>query len=165
MTARDGLVQDSGNNSVQTTPFVFHDGVGGWRGLPHQQAQGTSTVAIPSKKMADFEAADHSYQTEIRKTFIFPSDSSVITFLNEHRTLPEILLEAAQHLRTSFGADAIFNLRTPIDESGERTLYAVVMWPGTVEAVRAALASFDDIWWLANSRRTSGHLTFTYELV
>ena len=101
---------------------------------------------------------------EVRKHFVLPNDSSVATFMAEHRSLPQILLEAVTPLRTCFGTGTIFNLRAPIDESGSRTLYAVAMWPGKVRDARNALAKFDD-WWIAQSRQASGYLTFTYELV
>ncbi len=152
------------DNSVQTTPRVFHDDGFDRRGRPQRSAQGASPFAIPGRKRG-FEAEHDSALEELRRKFILPPDPSVVTFLNDHRTLPQILLEAADHLRAYFGADTIFNLRAPIDESGARTLYAVVMWPGTVSAVREALARFDDEWWIAHSRQASGYLTFTYELV
>ncbi|HME08151.1 MAG TPA: hypothetical protein VKG25_13940 [Bryobacteraceae bacterium] len=163
MNAQDQR-QESGNNSIQTTPKVFHDEVFGWSGLPQRPAQGASLFPIP-ERMRGFQAEHNSALKELRRKFILPPDPSVVTFLTEHRTLPQILLEAADHLRAYFGADTIFNLRAPIDESGSRTLYAVVMWPGTVSAVKAALARFDDEWWIAHSRQASGYLTFTYELV
>lgn len=116
-------------------------------------------------QMTAFEAQHEAVVNELRRTFVMPDESSVVTFLSEHRTIPQILSEAATHLRACFGTGAVFNLRVPIDESGSRTLYAVVMWPGKLRDVREALAKFDDRWWIAHSRQTSGYLTFTYELM
>jgi hypothetical protein len=117
------------------------------------------------KQMAEFAAEHAAALNEVRRYFVLPADSSVSTFLSGHRTIPQMLLEAAAHLRACFGAGAVFNLRAPIDESGSQTLYVVAMWPGNVRDVRRALATFDDAWWIAHSRRASGYLAFTYELV
>ncbi len=100
----------------------------------------------------------------IRKIFTMPDDPSVTTYLHEHRAIPQILLEAAPHLREHFG-NAVFTLRAPIDDSGSQTLYAVVMWHGPVDDVGDALDRFDEVWWIHNARRASSYLTFTYELV
>jgi hypothetical protein len=102
---------------------------------------------------------------EVRRHFVLPSDASVVTFLNEHRTIAQMLVESAPHLRDAFGAETTFTLRAPIDEAGSRTLYAVAMWPGEVRDVRSALARFDETWWIAHSRQAEGFLAFTYELV
>jgi hypothetical protein len=101
----------------------------------------------------------------VQKHFILPNDPSVATFLAEHGSLPQVLLEAVNPLRACFGKSTVFGLRAPIDESGSRTLYAVAMWPGKVRDARNALAKFDDDWWIAQSRQAAGYLTFTYELV
>jgi hypothetical protein len=102
---------------------------------------------------------------EVRKSYVLPADASVANFLTEHRAIPEILLAASQPLRACFGAETVFNLRAPIDESGSRTLYVVAMWPGKLQDVRNALAKFDDDWWMPRARQVAGCLTFTYELV
>lgn len=102
---------------------------------------------------------------ELRTHFGIPEESSVTTFLLEHPALSPILLDAVVPLRECFGADCIFNLRAPLDESGSQTLYAVAMWPGSTQAVRKALAEFDEGWWISHSQSASGYLTFTYELV
>jgi hypothetical protein len=102
---------------------------------------------------------------KVRKHYVLPSDSSVVRFLSEHQTLPPLLLEAVPHLRSCFGAQAVFSLRAPIDDSGSQALYAVAIWPGSVRSVREALEHFDETWWIQNSQTASVHLTFTYELV
>ena len=100
----------------------------------------------------------------IRELFVMSADLPE-GFLFAHRAIPRLLLEGASHLRACFGSETVFTLRAPIDDSGSRTLYAVVMWPGSVREVRMALEHFDETWWIANSRQSSGYLTFTYELV
>jgi hypothetical protein len=114
-----------------------------------------SVFAEPEPKAAIDEVARH-YRT--------PKDTSVATFLQEHRTIPDLLLQAAPNLKKYFG-DAALTLRAPVDEDGSQTVYAVVLWPGDVTEVRHALDQFDDNWWLANSGPDAGSLSFTYELV
>jgi hypothetical protein len=101
---------------------------------------------------------------EVRKRYVLPADSSVESFLTEHRALTRILLDARPRLEQYFGAETTFSLKAPIDWEGEQTLYAVVLWPGEAREVRNALAKFDDEW-LARSTFSSIDLTFTYELV
>jgi hypothetical protein len=117
------------------------------------------------KQMAAFEAPHGAALTELRKQYVLPIDSSVASFLREHRTIPQLLVLAAPQLKSHFGAATVLVLRAPIDESGARTLYAVAMWPGRVRDAKIALDKFDDDWWIANSRQASGNLYFTYELV
>jgi hypothetical protein len=117
------------------------------------------------RQMAAFEADHEAALTEVRKQYVLPVDSSVVKFLREHRTIPQLLVLAAPQLKLHFGAATVFTLRAPIDESGSRTLYAVAMWPGSVGDAKAALDKFDDTWWIANSREALGNLYFTYELV
>lgn len=100
----------------------------------------------------------------IRELFVISPDLPT-ELLFAHRAIPRLLLEGATHLRACFGSGTVFTLRAPIDDSGSRTLYVVVMWPGSVREVRMALDRFDETWWIANSDQSSGYLTFTYELV
>ena len=120
--------------------------------------------ASPEKQMLEL-AEQNSALNDLQRSFVLPTDSSVSRFLSEHRTISQILLESVAHLKTCFSVDSLFHLRAPIDESGSQTLYAVIKWPGTLEDVRRALDRFDDTWWLAHSRQSSGYLCFTYELV
>jgi hypothetical protein len=163
MNAR-GELQTSGNSSVQTTPFVFYYDVLDRLGLANRPPQRTIFVDL-ERQMRDFQAEHDSALQDVRRNYVLPPDTSVVTFLSEHRTLPQILLEAAAHLRDSFGAGIVFKLRAPIDESGSSILYAVAMCPGPVADVRAALDRFDEDWWIAHSPQAGGRLSFTYELL
>lgn len=117
------------------------------------------------KQTAKFAARHEAVLSDVRKHYVLPVDTSVRDFLTEHRTIPQILLEAAPQLKAYFGVDAVFNLRAPVDEAGSRTLYAVAMWPGQLRDVRDALARFDSDWWMVRAGHAAGYLTFTYELV
>jgi hypothetical protein len=117
------------------------------------------------QQMAQFEANHEAAITDLQKSYVFVNEPAVRDFFISHRTAPQILLEAAPHLRRYFANGTIFNLRATVDEYGAQTLYAVALWAGPVQDARAALDLFDDNWWIANSRQVAGDLTFTYELV
>ena len=102
---------------------------------------------------------------KVRESYILDPEPLVRDLLNEHRAVPHILLEAAHYLKASFGDNAVLVLRTSIPETGPRTLYAVVMWTGSISHVRQALDDFDNQWWLSRAALANGHLFFTYELV
>jgi hypothetical protein len=116
-------------------------------------------------QMAQFQAQSDAVLAEVRKNFILPRDTSVVAFLNEHKSLPEILVDALPQLRSCFGERSIFSLSASLDESGSRTVYAIVMWAGPLQLAKEALAKFDDDWWIERAAKVAGHLTFTYELV
>lgn len=122
---------------------------------------------IPQPPQIPFEAseAEPVPMNELKRHFVLPDDSTVNAFLDQHSGMAQILLEAVTPLRLNFGPEAIFTLQAPIDESGDQTLYASVLWPGSLQAVRAALDQFDRTWWISRSRLAAGDLVFTYELV
>jgi hypothetical protein len=83
-------------------------------------------------------------------------------FAPEHYLLP--FLDTLPHLKWCFGADSVVVPRAPIDESGSRDLYAVVMWAGQARAAMQALDQFEANWRLATSQPAAGYLNFTYVL-
>jgi hypothetical protein len=156
--------QVSGNNWKQTpVPMVYQDlQQVAFRDEPRTQRD---VIRDLEQQMERFEAEHEAALIELKKQYVFPGDRSVEKFLHEHRTIPQLLILAAPQLRRHFGADTVFSLRAPIEESGTRTLYGVVMWPGQAQEVRNRIERFDDGWWIGNSRQASGNLYFTYELV
>jgi hypothetical protein len=157
-------LQSSGIEWPERAPALLYQ--------PHQAAtrwpetdQRASIVEGLERQMAGFSAEHDALLAEVRRHYVLPADSSVTRFLSGHRTLAPILLEAVPELQARFGAQAVFALRAPVDDSGSQTLYAVVIWPGKLRDVREALEEFDATWWIPRSRKASGYLTFTYELV
>jgi hypothetical protein len=171
--------QTSGNNSIQIRSFGANTrilsalrGLGPFSSNPVYHAalagptqEGIALLEDYEREMLVFQAETEAVLNNVRRCFVMPQDSSVVTFLQDHKTIPQILLEAIDRLRASFGIDTLFALKVLTEEGGPRMLYGVAMWPGSVEDARRALANFDDTWWIAHSRQASGHLTFTYELV
>lgn len=157
-------IQTSGDCWPEPALIMLYEGFQETPELPSPKL-GAQILFDLEDQMARFEAEHEALVKEVRKHYVLPANSSVLTFFYRHRALPQLLLQAASHLKEYFGAGVVFSLRVPVDESGSQTLYAVAMWPGNVREVRNALEKFDDEWWIANSRQASGHLTFTYELV
>ncbi len=101
---------------------------------------------------------------QLRVYFLLPEESSVEEVLSEEPALTQILVDSVPHLKSCFGSDAVLALRAPLDDSGVRELYALVLWPGGVDELRSALARFDESF-LFESPALGANLTFTYELV
>lgn len=156
--------QTSGNCWLSPPTVMLYEDFQEASAFPDQKVDAQILVDLEDQ-MARFEAEHEALIKEVRKHYVLPNTSSVLTFFRNHRTLPQLLMEAVPHIKEHFGSEAVFNLKVPTDESGSQTLYAVAMWPGKVQDVRAALERYDTSWWIANSRRGGGDLTFTYELV
>lgn len=97
--------------------------------------------------------------------FVFEKNTRVRSFLEDHPSVSDLLLEAAPFLSQSFGDNAVLQLQIPPDEDIPVTIYAEALWEGTLEEARAALKNFDEAWWIANSRRASGRVVIDYQLV
>jgi hypothetical protein len=123
------------------------------------------TLEEIEQQMAQFEVEHEATVAELQKNYVFLNDQAIRSFFKSHRTVPQLLFEAAPQLKKNFGAGTVFTLRAETDEDGAQTLYAFAVWPGDVRDVRIALEQFDEQWWIANSRQASGDLTFNYELV
>jgi hypothetical protein len=117
------------------------------------------------EQMVTFEASHRRSLADVKQHYVLPSDTSVIEFLKSHRTLPALLLEAAPKLKKFFGDRTVFLLTLMADEEGSETLYGVALWPGALADAIAALAQFDEDWWLPRANQGMGYLSFTYELV
>jgi hypothetical protein len=148
-------IQTSGNNST------FHFDVA----TSPRRAQGLVLFDDLERQMVEFTARNDTLVEEVAKNYVMPDYSSVREILSEYKILPEILVDGVPYLKRFFGADSIFTIRTSVDTSGTAMLYAVVLWPGELAAVREAVEQFDSTWWIARSGQVSGHLVFTYELI
>jgi hypothetical protein len=102
--------------------------------------------------------------TNLRKSYGFPADDSVATFLANRRAISSVLLSAVPHLKEYFGADSIVNLEVSTDDDDSQTLYAVAVWHKTVPTAAHALANFSENWWLDHMTPSTADLAFTYEI-
>jgi hypothetical protein len=136
-----------------------------------QRAVPSQPPRIQMSDMAGLEAEMERYEDEhrnliktIRALYVFQEDESVSKYLQRHRTIPPILVEAERHLR-GFFKDCVLSLRAKADEQGWDMLYVIIQWPGEADDALSLLNAFDDAWWLANSYPSGSGLTFTYRLV
>jgi hypothetical protein len=98
----------------------------------------------------------------LKTEYVLRNESVISRFLLTHRTMVPVLSRAIAELRISFGSDVVFNLEAIIEDDDSISLYAIVVWRGSIESADAALDEFDERW-LLNQPPQSG-LTFTYEL-
>ncbi|HEX3438096.1 MAG TPA: hypothetical protein VHT24_15110 [Pseudacidobacterium sp.] len=148
----DAPIQAMLHERIQEVPAVMP--------IRHQQ----SFINDIEAQMQQFERDYRDALTGVRKLYVFPSDTSVAEFLNDHRAVPQLLIDAAPWLKKYFG-NTVFSLRVTSDEYGWQNLYADAMWSGDARDALQLLDQFEDEWWIANCRPARGALTFTYRLV
>jgi hypothetical protein len=100
---------------------------------------------------------------ELRAFYVF-ADDAVDHFLTDHRALPSVLREAIEPLKTSFGADKVFQLQVSTDEEDCKMLYAIALWRDTVRAAALALDHFVETWWLDHMTPDTTELAFIYRI-
>ena len=103
--------------------------------------------------------------SKLLSVYVFENSITVRSFLEDHPSTPDLLLEAVPFLRESFGDGVILQLQIPPDEELPLTIYAVALWEGTLEGARLALNKFDETWWTANGHRALGRIVVDYQLV
>jgi hypothetical protein len=111
-----------------------------------------------SQNMLDQDLVD------MRKSYGFPANDSVVKFLANHRALSSVLLAAAPRLKEYFGHDSILNLEVSTDEDESQTLYAVTIWHEDAHTAAEALDQFEENWWLDHMTPNATDLAFTYKL-
>jgi hypothetical protein len=116
---------------------------------------------------AAFEQGRATLATEIAslQTLYLFADSEVNNFLRQSGTLRATLRQAIDPLRTSFGADKLFNLEISRDEDGFETMYVVAIWQADAPAATGALHHFLETWWLQRMSAGNSDLAFAYKLV
>jgi hypothetical protein len=116
------------------------------------------------QEMAVFACEHEQSLKDVKKNYVASDRDLVESFLTQHRTMPELLLEAAPKLKEWFGNDAVLSLRLVSEDATSATLFGSVVWRGSVADARRALAGFDEGWWLSKMAQAGGRLAFTYEL-
>ena len=121
--------QKSGNDWVTPNHAMLHERI---QNVPAE----TATIHPQRSFIRDIEAQmqqfEREYQgavAEVRKFYVLPTDLSALDFLNDHRALPQLLIDAAPQLKKYFG-DTVFTLRATSDEYGWQSLFADAMWAG-----------------------------------
>jgi hypothetical protein len=117
------------------------------------------------QQMAQQESEFADAITKLKGEFIFTNAVPVQSFLQMHRGLASILLEAVAYLKDCFGPDTPLTLEIMSDESPVRVIYALALWKSDRAESRAALNRFDEIWWMNNLEKAGGRIVFDYELL
>lgn len=120
---------------------------------------------ITDNEIEQIKAENESLIRKLLSIFVFEDATAVHGFLEDHPSVPDVLLQAAPILRKSFGDGAILQLQIPPEEDVPLTLYAVALWDGPLEDARVALNRFDDLWWNAGGQKGSSRIVFDYQLV
>jgi hypothetical protein len=157
--------QTSSNDWGAPLPFMLHQNIqDAHTPVTSEAARDQLFIGDLERQMAQFEKDYQATLPEVRKRYVLPTDSSVFEFLNDHRGIPQLLIDAFPHLQKYF-ENTVFALRATCDEYGWENLYVDVLWPSDAGDAIRLLDEFEDEWWLANCRTARGALTFTYRLV
>lgn len=131
-------------------------------GPPSPEPQALTEYEIQMTRFAVEQEEDFK---KLRKEYVLVEGPSVEAFLRGHRSLIEVLLDAAAQIKACFGVDNVLQLRLGGEEGDAPNLvYGVIQWSGSLDAARAALDAFDESWWVANVRKASGRVVFDFEL-
>lgn len=101
---------------------------------------------------------------ELRRSYVFSSEASIWLFLVAHSAIRATLRDALPHLQASFGHDRVFSLELSREEESSPTLYAVAIWPDSVQSAVRALRQFEEDWWLDRMTPATTELAFVYEI-
>jgi hypothetical protein len=122
-------------------------------------------IAGYETQMADFFQICKEQFEVLRTNYVFDPADGVRSFLEGHRAVSEVLMEAVTELRRCFGSNAILQLQLLDNEGTSAAIYGIVLWQGDLQSARAALQTFDETWWIESSRRAAGRIVFDYQLV
>jgi hypothetical protein len=120
---------------------------------------------ITDNEIEQIRLGNENLLTKLVSVYVFEDATKVRSFLEDHPSVPDFLLEAVPSLRESFGDGAILQLQISPDEDVPLTIYAIALWNGTLDDARVALNKFDASWWTANGPKASGRVVVDYQLV
>jgi len=156
--------QKSGNDWGSPIHAMLHERIQNIPAETHITYGQCSFIRDLEAQMQQFERDHQAAIADVRKFYVLPTDLPVLDFLNDHRALPQLLIDAAPQLKRYF-ADTIFALRAESDEYGWQSLYADALWTGDARDAVTRLDQFEDEWWIPNCLPARGALAFTYRLV
>jgi hypothetical protein len=156
--------QTSGNDWTSAIGSMLHEREQE-QSAPETISQQSNIIDNLECEMARYNDSHNATILEVGRQYMMPRDNSVRDFLNSHRILPQLLLDAFPFLQGTFPHTAVFALRTTSDEYGWRRLFVDALWPGDAADAYAAIDRFEDDWWVSHCHMASGCLNFTYRLV
>lgn len=99
----------------------------------------------------------------LQSSYVIDNRTEVASFI-ENNQLTGVLVRAIDPIQKAFGTSTLRKLTILEDDDGDRTLFCLVAFPGTLEDAQTALDSFDRDWWVSNAKYAS-KLNFDYRLV
>jgi len=107
----------------------------------------------------------HSVVEKLSSEFVVTTDRDEMNSFVVSNRLLHVLLDAVPHVVAAFGESSVKTLGIVQDDEGERTLYCLVAFPGTLDEAQRSLDFFDHSWWLNHARAFGLKLNFDFELV
>ena len=101
----------------------------------------------------------------VREKYVFSNVEAVQYFLESHRTVAPLLIEAAPHFAAAFGSQTPLVLEVLIEDEAPHSVYALAVWNGDGDEARTNLQKFDDGWLDRNLQAVNGRIVFDYELI
>lgn len=116
------------------------------------------------QEMARFTMEQAADLEKLKREYVFEDVAVTESFIRNHRSIVEVLLDAVPHLRRCFGSETTLKIGVVFEDAGPTTASAVALWKGPLASARESLAKFDESWWLENVKRARGRILFDYEL-
>ncbi len=126
----------------------------------HRADDSLGSVSVTNLSLLDslIHCLDGQYQ--------FRNHGEVQTFLREHASLVNVLLEALPRVAHRFGQASQIALEVVADpEDHDRKLFAFILTALPAEAALELRDQFDNEWWLDASERAQGQLIFDVEFI
>jgi hypothetical protein len=152
--ARENYLQGM-NDSNWSSPYVPTK--------PPQREGVLIDFASITLRISQNQAAVSKDIDDLKAIYVF-ADDSIDCFLEEHRAHRNILRQAIEPLKASFGTDKVFRLEINSDEDDCRTLYGVTLWRDSVRTAAQALSAFVEDWWLDHMNADTRDLAFIYRI-
>lgn len=112
----------------------------------------------------EFAAKQHCQAVDqVKKDFVFRNTNEVSAFLQDHRTVPQALIEALPDLKKHFGQESTLALEVWSEEEGARELYVLAIWRGEASAGMEATIAFNEAW-AERSCALDARVNVSYEL-
>ena len=138
----------------------------GWNwpgGADRSADRGSVRVGMPLSSLA---LTEDEYIDELRQLYLFTDDREVSTFLKRRPHLMDLLFEALVPIRRSFPAYEQRHLKIHVDpESGQRSLFVLIVTSEQTAAALARLENLDQDWWLEALPRAKGEMVISLRLV
>jgi hypothetical protein len=121
-------------------------------------------MALPRRRADHKQDARSGDQPDWHASYEIENAADVDAYVDRHRFLRPLLLEAPARIAESFGPHDGLALEAPIDpEDSSRHLYLRIRTAAPFESVQRARDRLDDEWWIGAMREARGRMTVDVE--